>query len=179
MLKLEGLGIETKTGLFFGIIGFVLSFVTGFISGISFSVVLIRSLVAVLVFTGIGFAVLMVLKKYVPEIYEVLSASGDSASGYSEETVVHDLEESGSAIYSDKVSGSEKDDAGSSDSGFQELDNQSYERLTSVEDQGLNSELNISEGKMGKHIIMQDQFSEYEPKLIADAVRTMMGKDKE
>jgi hypothetical protein len=62
---------------------------------------------------------------------------------------------------------------------FKELNNQSYERLTSVEDQGLNNELNVSEGKMGKHIIMQDEFNGYEPKLIAEAVRTMMGKDKE
>jgi len=174
MLKFKGLGIETKTGLLFGVTGFILSFITGFISGISFSVVIIRSAVTILVFTGIGFAVLMVLKKYVPEIYEVLSGSGDS-----DEAVVYEQNESVSDVYSDDTGLSETMENSTVTPEFKELDNQSYERLSSVEDQGLNSELNVSEGKMGKHIIMEDQFNGYEPKLIADAVRTMMSKDKE
>ena len=174
MLKLQGLGIETKAGLLFGVTGFVLSFITGFISGVSFSVVIIRSVITVLVFTGIGFAVLMILKKYVPEMYEVLSDSGDSG-----EAAVHEPDGNSSEIYSDNNGLSESMEVETASSEFKELNDQSYERLTSVEDQGLNNELNVSAGKMGKHIIMQDEFNGYEPKLIDEAVRIMMGKDKE
>jgi hypothetical protein len=174
MLKLEGLGIETKAGLLFGVTGFVLSFITGFVSGVSFSVVIIRSVITVLVFSGIGFAVLMILKKFVPEMYEILASSGNS-----EEAAVHEPDLNRSERYSDNNGLSESLDDETPSSEFREMDDQSYERLTSVEDQGLNSELNVSEGKMGKHIIMQDEFNGYEPKLIADAVRTMMSKDKE
>jgi hypothetical protein len=174
MLKLEGFGIEIKAGLLFGITGFALSFITGFVSGVSFSVVIIRSAITVLVFSGIGFAVLMILKNYVPEMYEILSDSGNS-----EEAAVHKPDGNISEIYSDNNGLSESMEGETASSEFKELDDQSYERLTSVENQGLNSELNVSEGKMGKHIIMQDEFNGYEPKLIAEAVRTMMGKDKE
>jgi hypothetical protein len=174
MLKLEGLGIETKAGLFFGITGFMLSFITGFISGISFSVVVIRSVITVLVFTGIGFAVLMILKKYVPEIYKVLSDSGNS-----EEALVHDPEGESPEIFSDNNDFPESMEGETAASEFKELDGKSYERLSSMEDPGLGGELNVSEGRMGKHIIVEDQFNGYEPKLIAEAVRTMMSKDKE
>ena len=172
MVKLEGMTIEVKAGAIFAVTGFFLSFIIGFVSGIDFSVVLIRSLITAVVFAGIGFGVIMVIKNFVPELYEVLAGTGSSeefeevpdTSGGSEEFTGMD----------NAVSESETDG-----SGFTGFDDSSYERLSSVSDQGLNSELNVSEGKMGKHIIMSDQFNGYEPKIIADAVRTMMSKDKE
>lgn len=172
MVKLEGMTIELKAGIFFSFAGFFLSFLTGFVTGIDFSVVITRSLITAAVFAGIGFGALMVIKNFVPELYEILSG----ASAVEEFEDVTD-----SPAVTEEFT--ETDDSGlaseAGDSGFTGFDDSSYERLSSVSDQGLNSELNVSQGKMGKHIIMSDQFNGYEPKIIADAVRTMMSKDKE
>lgn len=174
MLKLEGLGIETKSGLFFAAAGFVFSFIIGFVSGISFSVVILRSVITALVFSFIGYVAVIILKRYVPEIYEMLSIQDDSRQS----DVTEQRVENGNSFTQDDEAFVPEEESGDN-SGFKGFDDKSYERLTSVQDQGLNSELNVSAGKMGKHIIMEDQFSGYEPKLIADAVRTMMSKDKE
>ena len=48
-----------------------------------------------------------------------------------------------------------------------------------VNDSGLDSVLNTSGGKLGKHIIVENQLNSYEPKLMAQAIRTMMSKDKD
>ncbi len=172
MVKFEGVGIEIKTGIIFGLTGFFLSFITGFAAGIVFAVVITRSLITAVIFSGIGFGVITVAKNFVPELYEILSGASGSAEFEEASNVVN-----GSAEFSEmdgSGSAPEKDD-----SGFTGFDDSSYEKLSSVTDQGLNSELNVSAGKMGKHIIMSDQFNGYEPKIIADAVRTMMSKDKE
>ncbi len=174
MLKLEGLGIEIKSGLFFAVAGFVFSFITGFVAGISFSVVILRSLVTALIFSFLGYAAVIVLRKYVPEMYEMLSVQEAS----NQDEVVAQKGESEDSFVRGGETFEPVEESGDS-SGFTGLDDQSYERLTSVQNQDLNNELNVAEGKMGNHIIMQDQFSGYEPKLIADAVRTMMSKDKE
>lgn len=172
MVKLEGVGVETKTVIIFGFAGFFLSFITGFAAGIDFSVVITRSLITSVIFSCIGFGVIMVIKNYVPELYEIL-AGGSGAAEFEEVSGVAD----GSTEFSEmEGSGSVPE---TDDSGFTGFDDSSYEKLSSVTDQGLNSELNVSAGKMGKHIIMSDQFNGYEPKIIADAVRTMMSKDKE
>lgn len=174
MLKLEGLGIETKSGLIFAAAGFALSFITGFAAGISFSVVIIRSIITALVFSFIGYSAVIIFRKYVPEVYEIISNPEESDQADANDQRGED----GDNFTRDDdtfVSMEEAED----DSGFTGFDDKSYERLSSVQDQGLNSELNVSEGKMGKHIIVKDQFNGYEPKLMADAVRTMMSKDKE
>ena len=174
MVKIEGLGIETKSGLFFAVAGFVFSFITGFVTGISFSVVILRSVITMLIFSFLGYAAVIILRKYVPEIYEMLSMQEDSGQA---EAVDQRGRNEESFPRSEETFESAKESGDSS--GFTGLDDQSYERLTSAQNQDSGSDFDVAAGKMGNHIIMQDQFSGYEPKLIADAVRTMMSKDKE
>jgi len=172
MVKLERMTIELRAGIFFAFAGFFLSFLTGFVSGIVFSVVITRSLITSALFAAIGFGVIMIIKKYVPEFYEILS--GAAAAEEFEDLSEPAHGSGGDAEDYDSGTVSKAEEAG-----FTGFDDSSYERLSSVSDQGLNSELNVSQGKMGKHIIMSKQFNGYEPKIIADAVRTMMSKDKE
>ncbi len=174
MLKLKGLGIEIKSGLFFAVVGFLFSFITGFVAGISFSVVILRSVITALIFSFLGYVAVIIIRKYVPEIYEMFFMQEDSAQ---EEATEQRAENGDGFTRADEIIESAEESG--DNSGFRGLDDQSYERLTSVQNQELDSDLNISAGKMGNHIIIQDQFNGYEPKLMADAVRTMMSKDKE
>ena len=66
-----------------------------------------------------------------------------------------------------------------SDTGFSEFTAKDYDRLQTVNDSGLDSALSSSSGKLGKHIIVENQFNSYEPKLMAMAIKTMMSKDKD
>ena len=70
------MGIEQKYGAVFGLAAFILSLLTGLVSGVSFSITIIRSLIMAPVFFIVGYGTVTVLKKYVPEIYEALVAAG-------------------------------------------------------------------------------------------------------
>lgn len=170
------MGIEQKYGAVFGSAAFILSFLTGLVSGVSFSITIIRSLIMAPVFFIVGYGTITVLKKYVPEIYEALAAAGNksSESGLEGQAEVNlsDIEP-GTAADEDGVSGMEKGEQ------FTEFTQKDFDRYKTTEDSGLDAAFNTSGGKMGKHIIVQEQFNSYEPKIMAQAIRTMMSKDKD
>ena len=172
----EQMGIEQKYGSVFGLAAFLLSFLTGLVSGVSFAVTIIRSLIMAPVFFIVGYGIITVLKKYVPEIYEALAAAGEksgesglegqteiSLSGIDQGADADEYDETG------KVKGEE----------FTEFTQKDFDRYKTTEDSGLDAAFNASGGKMGKHIIVQEQFNSYEPKIMAQAIRTMMSKDKD
>jgi hypothetical protein len=169
----EQMGIEQKYGAVFGLAAFIFSFLTGLVSGVSFSVTVIRSLIMAPVFFIVGYGIITVLKKYVPEIYEALAAAGKSGESGLEgqaEINLSDIEP-GADEYGE--SGKEKGEE------FTEFTQKDFDRYKTTEDSGLDTALNTSGGKMGKHIIVQEQFNSYEPKIMAQAIRTMMSKDKD
>ncbi len=180
MSQLSGLSIEYRSGLFLGLVALVLSFVTGLLSGIGFTVILIRSLIMVPAFIAVGYGAMIVLKKYVPELYDVLSSM--------KKEYASEIEETGAGIYgSDDETYDSSGDINSydGDEGYSEKEGDNFDRLNTINDSGLDDEfsgdaVNTSAGKMGKHVVVNEsQFKGYEPSLMAEAVRTMMSKDKD
>lgn len=174
-MQLEQIQIEYRAGLFFSVIAFVLSVATGFIAGITPGTVILRGVIFAAVFFAVGFGGLQILKKLVPELYEAitnvqhLTAEKDVTDSIDVTKAADDSGES--ASYS-----ADEEDSGS---GFTEFTEKDFDRYNTPSDSGLESALNPAAGKMGKHIMVQQQFNAYEPKLMAQAIKTMMSKDKD
>lgn len=170
------MGIEQRYGAIFGIAAFILSLLTGLVSGVSFSVTIIRSFIMIPFFFVVGYGLVTVLKKYVPEIYEALAVTGEKSSEFGPagqgEVILPDVESDVNAVAYDT---SEKDKTEE----FTEFTQKDFDRYKTTEDSGLDATFNASGGRMGKHIIVQEQFNSYEPKIMAQAIRTMMSKDKD
>jgi len=168
MIKFDELGIELKSGIVFAVLALVLSLIAGFAGGVPSGMVLFRSLVITPVFFVVGFGLILVIKKFVPEVYEILLNLKVAEDPAEKVDITVDSSMSGNEDFSEK-----------SDTGFSEFTEKDYDRLQSVNDSGLDSALSTSDGKLGKHIIVQNQFNSYEPKLMAMAIKTMMSKDKD
>jgi len=169
MIQFGELGIELKSGILFSISALVFSLLAGLAGGVNAGMVFFRALIITPVFFVVGFGILLVIKKFVPEVYELLSSISLSSED-SVEKVEIPLDNSGNT--DDEVP--EK-----SDSGFSEFTEKDYDRLQTVKDIDFDGALNPSNGKLGKHIIVENQLNSYEPKLMALAIRTMMSKDKD
>lgn len=169
-------GFEQKIGAAFGAVAFILSFLTGLVSGVSIIVTIIRSLIMFPVFFIVGFGIVLVLKNYVPEIYEAFASAGNKTEEAGPESHtevdISDIESEESADTYEPVQTVKAEE-------FTELTPKNFERYSTKEDSGLDASLNASGGKLGKHIIIQEQFNSYEPKIMAQAIRTMMSKDKD
>ncbi len=179
MIDVKNLQIELKIGAILGITALVLSILAGVIAGIEVGVVIIRAFVALILFTGLGYGAVTVLKKLVPEIGEIQG----------EEIKVAESEIQLDEIDADAEADAEPapEPAGEQ---FSELNTDEIPR---VQPDGGGIEpapdvlggtetgnaVNPSAGKLGKHIIANEDLFKYEPKLMAEAVRTMMSKDEE
>ena len=190
MIDVKSIGIEVKGAVILGALALILSMATGLIVGISFGVVLVRALIATIVFGGLGFGAVQVLKKYVPEIGGI--SLGQEPDGTSldldpDGEVDADFSEGESAEGLGEMGAPETEGGGE---GFTEMDSDSLPRVA-PQDSELDSPLdtpgesgggsmNPAQGQMGKHVIAdEDSFVKYEPKLMAEAVRTMLSKDEE
>lgn len=168
MLHLNEIGIELKSGIFFSFTALILSIIAGFAGNVPGSMILFRSLIIIPFFFGIGFGIIIIMKRFVPEVYEVLSNIKLSKDETQQDEINIDT------ISADEVESSEKPDQE-----FSEFTEKDYDRLQTVNDSGLNSSLNSSDGKLGRHVIIENEMSGYEPKIMAQAIRTMMSKDKD
>ena len=172
-MQLSELNIEYRAGLVFSIIALVLSLTTGLVAGISITVIIVRSFIMVPVFFGVGYSVTLILKKFVPEIYELFTVKKDEKTETAAEVI--DISQDNEEVNAGVLSESSEQQ----DTGFTELTEKNFDRYNTVSDSGLETTLNTSTGKLGKHIIVQEQFNNYEPKIMAQAVRTMMNKEKD
>lgn len=179
MIQFGELKIEIKSGILFCMIAFIFSIIAGFAGGVPAGMIFFRSLIVAPVFFAVGFGTILVIKNFVPELYEMLSNLKASQEDEAEKVEISVDDNSGNT-------GDETVDK--SDSGFSEFTEKDYERLQTVRDSdksqtandsGIDSILNTSGGKLGKHIIVDNQLNSYEPKLMAQAIRTMMSKDKD
>lgn len=178
MIQFGELGIELKSGILFSIFAFLSSILAGLAGGVPAGMIFFRGLIIAPVFFVVGFGIILVIKKFVPEVYEILSnlkASSEDSADKMEISV--DTSETANDGYSDR-----------NDSGFSEFTEKDYERLQTIRDSDksqavtdtdLDGVLNTSGVKLGKHIIVDNQLNSYEPKLMAQAIRTMMSKDKD
>jgi hypothetical protein len=179
MIDIRGIGAEYRIAAVFAVIAFFVTILGGIIAGVSIGVVVFRVIVSCIIFGGLGFGVVYVLKNYVPEVMDLFT-SQNSAAGQGPDSVEIPGDE-GEADVEGAAEGS------GSDGGFTELSGEDFPRVseatdTSAMDESLNQAdsggMNAKKGKLGKHIISDESKFQYEPKLMAQAVRTMMKRDE-
>jgi len=196
MQALKNIGIDLKLTAVFGVTALVLSLLTGIVSGISGSVVAVRSILMAIVFSVLGYAAVFVVKRFVPEFYEMIAdraeglavdvapetkaedAGTPSVEEDNPDTAMDMYDESGAAPGPE----ARPKKSGAQDEGFAEFKEADFPRMASgsTGDTALNATLQSSDAKKyGKHILVKDEFVRYEPKLMADAVRTMLRKDED
>jgi len=172
MIGLENLNLEYKSGAFFAIFAFVLTLIAGIAGNLDASVIIIRILISLPLFALIGYGVIYVLKLYVPEVYELLT----SMQGLKERPEPGEMELETAAGSDSEI---EETQAEKTQEEFTETKTSDYEHLDTPVTTAMDDSLNISQGKMGKHVVVNEKFVKYEPKVMAQAVRTMMRKDEE
>jgi hypothetical protein len=185
MISLKNIHPEYKSTALVGFIALVLSFLTGFLAGIRWNVVVLRSFILMVVFAAIGFGAIVILRKFVPEIYDLLASTqrepeleeAGKDTGYAEEAgasaAVPDIDEEGTA----RSSGEAEAPAEVAADEFKEIDKDALSRYSTAA--GAGGPVNTGKGKLGKHILEKEKLAKYEPKIMAQAVRTMMFKDRE
>lgn len=159
---------EVRLALFLGGFAFILSPVIGLVSGISLGLVIIRTLLMTLIFGSLGAGALFVFKRFVPEIYAVIHGAAEAGDQNPEEI---------DTGFSEDAAPSEEDgepfdaDAPPADGPNEPAGAGSSPDLDSM------APGNVGSGsKMGKHIL-EEKGMKFEPKIMAEAVRTMMSRD--
>lgn len=170
-ISLSNLSVEAKSSILFALFALFFSMVLGIINGIGAGTVIMRSVLLTLLFAGLGFAVMNVIKKYVPELYGLIA---ERHMPEEHVTAENSAEETRETPEEGRIASSPAD--------------QSEEKapgpiITPVNDDDFNKLMSEggadSKRKMGKHIISNEKIVSYEPKIMAQAVRTMMKRDED
>lgn len=171
-------GPEVKAAAFFGAGSFFLSLVIGLAAGNTLGNAFLTSFVMALVFSILGYAAVTVVKRFVPELFEVFAgASAPGAGEYPGEAPVSPERADSRPVEGDSgetgeaVEGGEKAAEMKSGIDFEPVDSASYARYSTKPE--------MAEGKLGKHIVVNQKKVKYEPKIVAEAIRTMMKRDNE
>lgn len=182
MIGIRNISLEIKATVVFAVLALMLSLVTGFAAGIRWSVVLLRSVILCAVFAGIGFGICMIMQKFVPEVYQFLASFSGAgpAAGAGEPDLAMPAageEETGAGEPLPAEAGAEAGIPAAAPPGeFTELEKEGLAQYyTSPE----GTPVNTGSGKLGRHILEKEKMAKYEPKIMAQAVRTMMSKDRE
>jgi len=151
-------------GVFFGIIGLLISLIFSLFSKNPIFVILTNIFVSTIVSVIIGIVIFFILKQKVPEILEVFEGDSSSFRSYKEQE-----EENFEGEYdysSDTLETSESLNLASSDD-------------TTDEVQPIKIDTSGDKTKhFGDHIVVDKITIKNEPKLMAEAIRTMLSKDE-
>ncbi|HOF12712.1 MAG TPA: hypothetical protein PLZ38_00285 [Spirochaetota bacterium] len=179
--KIAEISPEAKVSLIFGFLAFIVSLFFGLAVGNRIVILLTRVLFFTIVYATIGYASMLVIKHFVPEVYEILNKvlnigqSLDMATESSDVTMQSEYKNSddsdkGEGIVSSD-SGNESIDVGATyNEAFTPLEAKDFTTFTTEESKPK---------KMGKHIVLDDKKIHYEPKIMAEAIRTMIKRDKD
>lgn len=172
MVSLKNIQWEVRLAFVLGVSALVLSPVVGIVAGNPVIIVLIRAVVFSIVFALIGYGSIFVIKKFVPEFYEAVFANANHGGDVTESEI------SGDEI--SDFSSESVDESGEVENGIEEeLEPASETPDSSLAlSSGEDSSPSKSGRKMGKHIL-EEKGMKFEPKLMAEAIRTMMSKDDE
>ena len=155
---------KLRTAIILSVMAFLASLGASFFSGAVVSVIIIRLIAAILIFAAMGYSIGYIFTKYVPEIVALFQSNFGSDS---DPEMMHE----GSGL--EGMEGEFGVEGGEGDgSSFTEM---RADELPHVSEDG---SLDPSEGKLGRHILDADDMMQYEPELMAEAVRTMMTKDE-
>ncbi len=176
MINIGEINIEYKITILFGLGAMVLSFLIGLLAGNAILLVILRTLIFTCAFSAIGFAGLYVIKKYVPEMYEIFDSNytgqGKSYSSVEEnnEDVDMNMQEESALESKDEIDDTknETDDMNEGPVTTERVDiSESDIHLKEIENE--NNRLDFS-GNTKQNL-------KYEPKIAAQAIRTMMKRD--
>ncbi len=171
--KIKDLGLEFKAVLIFGGSALILSLTVGLIFGNDILNALFKALIMTLIFGAIGYGIIFIIKIFVPEIYEILNSPPESENSEAifqktaEQTPVVDSTE----VKSDDDKYIEESIDDTTEKEFKPFEETEFKKYESVE--------KMKEGKLGKHIVVDEKKVKYEPKIVAEAIRTMMKRDKD
>jgi hypothetical protein len=181
MQLLQNISLEYRIGLAFGVTALLFTLLIGIVSGIQFDVIAIRLIIMAPLYALIGTGIVMIVKKFVPEFYELFNRDfhkkdpgAEDLEGADADSGVGDSEERES-----RISDTGQEETVSEEGEFSEMNPDDLPRVETGETPDLDNPLDVSEGKLGRHIVANEKIAKYEPKVMAEAVRTMMSKDKD
>ena len=151
-------------GVFFGIVGLLISLIFSIFSKNPIFAILTNILISTIVSVIIGIVVFFILKQKVPEILEVFESETGSLRSYKEQE-----EEELEGVYdysSDTLETSESLNLSGSNDTTDEI------APIKVETSGEKTK------HFGDHIVVDKITIKNEPKLMAEAIRTMLSKDE-
>jgi hypothetical protein len=175
LFSFRELGLELQTAVVFGTLSLILSLVIGIASGNNVGNALVTSLILMLVFSGLGYGIIMVVRNFVPELLVVFNARHDV--DHTGDAINLNPDQSQEAIGQDSYGeGLEGEDSGvpgdrAGDKDFEPLDSNEMKQYRTGSE--------ASDAKIGKHIVVDQKKIKYEPKIVAEAIRTMMRRDND
>ena len=176
------------------VFAFAIALITGLFGGVSFGMLILRSVVSGIAFGGIVYGFLLVIQARLPELYAILSPSeppGVEQEGV--DIVISDEDDSVSSAPEPAVAGGDSfaeevhEEAGSAEEGklgeLESAEGQGEEpqELGDIEDGfdkfGQTEELSDISGKEAEVVEVLGEFQD--PQDVARAVQTMMKRDEE
>ena len=183
MVTIESIKFEYKAGAVLGGIALVLSVIVGLAAGNTFVYSFGRAVFLGIVFALLGAGLIILLKKYVPELFEITVSvdsgaggqvaaadAGNGGSSFSAGVTVADGSSAGVSAF-DSSAGSS---GGTGEQGFVPL-GEYVAGQNSLGDEHLQTK---GREKLGKHYLQDKKGMKFEPKILAEAIRTMMSKDQ-
>ncbi|MCU0820863.1 MAG: hypothetical protein MUC95_00125 [Spirochaetes bacterium] len=167
MIDLKKINVEYKAAAVFGAGSFALSVILSLLSGNTAGLIFFRSVIFSAVFCILGYASLYVMKRYVPEFYDIFS-SGIFGSGTSDESSEMEkaVEAGGPDAGSEEVKTGDEENGSSAPEVKETIEAEAD--LGSIKDTLRRNAADKEYEKMFK----------YEPEIAAQAIRTMMKKDE-
>ncbi len=169
--QLKEYDLKYRFSLFFGIIALILSIIIGLFTGNDIGIVFIRALIMTIAFMVLGYVIIFIVQKFVPEMLGVVGSGEPMREGdvqvnsgpVASEIISDDM------VQEDVLEGGEGISEGGED-----------ESVPLVDDTLKRDSFNIGEEerKLGKHIVVDESNIKYEPKIMADAIRTMLKRDE-
>ena len=179
MININEFDIGYKSAILFGLASLFFSFLIGVISGNEVSVIIVRSLLFMIGFSFLGFISVYIIKKYVPEFYDVLLLNQSNSDVENRDIALEESSEDDKKA--DSLSDSitmEENDVKPQNIEIPDIDDE----LTSFKGSAVKG-ADLDKSNSGKiPVDIMTQFNEkikYEPKIMAQAVRTMMKRDTE
>ncbi len=155
-------------GIFFAIVGFFISLVFSLLSKNPVMAIIINILISIIVSFVLGIIVFYILKQKVPEILEIFNNSFKNTMDSTEEEYNFDTGEEG---WTDNFENSESFTKNEAEEKLFTGDNDVRESVSE-------EKLNKKNKHFGDHILVDKIKIKNEPKLMAEAIRTMLSKDE-
>lgn len=178
--KMSKIPLEGKVSIIFGILAFFVSLFFGIMVGNRIGILLGRVLFFTVIYSAIGYGSLLIIKRLVPEVYEILNQSFEfSKKDISQEEYVSVKPDETSTVQEESATRDEEytgqtSVSGTSDTSYSEV----FTPLEAKDFTNLSTK-DSKPKKMGKHIVLDDKKIQYEPKIMAEAIRTMLKRDKD